>query len=63
MVYLQVAADDPDWLVEQFRGNVIVDGVNPFEEDQWKTLEVVGMESVKFRSVPTYFSFKIIFRL
>ena len=30
-----------DWMIEQFRGNIIIDGSNPFEENTWERLEFV----------------------
>ena len=31
-----------DWMIEQFRGNIIIDGSNAFEENTWKKLKFVG---------------------
>ena len=52
LVSFKVESSDPDWLVEQFRGNLVVDGVQPFEEDEWKYLHVAGDDAVCFRCEP-----------
>jgi molybdenum cofactor sulfurtransferase len=33
-------ADDLDWILRQFRGNLVVDGPPAFSEDKWNTLHV-----------------------
>ena len=35
-----------DWMLEQFRGNIVVDGCNPYEENDWKKLEIVGQNLI-----------------
>ena len=35
-----------DWMLEQFRGNIVVDGCNPYEENDWKKLEIVGLNLI-----------------
>lgn len=32
--------ENTDWLLEQFRGNIVLEGGNPFEEDAWKHLQI-----------------------
>ena len=35
-----------DWMLEQFRGNIVVDGCNPYEENDWKRLNIVGQNLI-----------------
>ena len=35
-----------DWMLEQFCGNIVVDGCNPYEENDWKKLEIVGQNLI-----------------
>ena len=29
-----------DWIVEQFRGNIVIRGIAPFEEEKWKSIRI-----------------------
>ena len=31
-----------DWMLQQFRGNIVIDGCNPYEENDWKLIKIVG---------------------
>ena len=31
-----------DWMLQQFRGNIVIDGCNPYEENDWELIEIVG---------------------
>ena len=31
-----------DWMLQQFRGNIVIDGCNPYEENDWKLIEIVS---------------------
>ena len=31
-----------DWMLQQFRGNIVIDGCNPYEENDWKMMKIVG---------------------
>ena len=37
-----VSLGDTQWLVEQFRANMVIEGPISFEEDKWTTFRVAG---------------------
>ena len=32
--------EDLDWLLEQFRGNIVIDNCEAYEEDTWKSIQI-----------------------
>ena len=29
-----------DWIIEQFRGNIVIDGPKPFDEENWESIKI-----------------------
>lgn len=53
--YIQENTDtNIDNLASRFRGNLIIDGSKPFDEDEWKTV-LIGHHSFKVNSIKQMF--------
>ena len=44
---------DTDWMIEQFRGNIVIDGLKPYEENDWLRIEIGGSLSLEISGLCT----------